>query len=148
MILMIDDEPRGISSYKEELVLSGYRVVHERKVDDALRVLAREAAGLDLVILDLIILDIMMPPGEQFRDDEAVQMGLRTGVRLFESIRAKAPALPVIILTNVSDPRMVKRFRLERDCLFLQKTDCLPFELAEAVAKMLAQPSEGGREEP
>jgi DNA-binding NarL/FixJ family response regulator len=143
MILMIDDEPRGISSYKEELVLSGYRVVHERKVDDALRVLAREDAGLELVILD-----IMMPTGEQFRDDEAVQMGLRTGVRLYETIRAKAPALPVIILTNVSDPRTVERFSQERGCLFLQKTDCLPYELAEAVGKMLAPAGEPRREAP
>ena len=41
MILMIDDEPRGISSYKEELELSGYHVVFHRKVDDALRVFVR-----------------------------------------------------------------------------------------------------------
>src|SRR5262249_24741430 len=132
MILMIDDEPRGISSYKEELEFSGYPVVYHRKVDEALKALDEGRQEVELVILD-----IMMPPGQTFANDEGAQRGLRTGVRVYDVLREWLPDCPVIILTHVTDPRVVQRFRGEKRCWYLQKTDYLPFQLAEVVADVL-----------
>jgi CheY-like chemotaxis protein len=145
MILLIDDEPRGISSYKEDLQLElepKYEVKYLKRVDDALRFFEEKAGQIDLIILD-----IMMPPGESFRDDKTTESGLRTGVSFYERVRKTAPKLPVIILTNVSDPRVLDRFNREANCWFLQKKDVLPFQLTETVVGILSPsgPSERGK---
>jgi CheY-like chemotaxis protein len=143
MILMIDDSARGVMIYKEELEASGYQVLHHRSVDEALRDL--EARRQDF---ELVILDVMMPPGESFRQDQAADLGLRTGVRVYERLRERAPHLPVVVLTNVTNPGVQERFRRERGCWFLQKADYLPFQLAEKVREVLSGPTREGRGEP
>jgi len=48
-----------------------------------------------------------------------------------------APDLPILILTNVSDPRVAARFQGQEKCRFLRKEDYLPFELVEEVKRFL-----------
>jgi len=131
MILFVDDEPREMSSYVEELRFSGYEVAYESDVDSALKFFA---ANLDN--LDLVILDIMMPPGEALKNRDT-EFGLRTGIYMYREFRVQSPDLPVIILTNVSDVQVARFFHQEAKCIFLPKEDVLPYELAEQVAAVL-----------
>ena len=141
MILFIDDEKREMDSYVKELGFSGYKVSFQNDADDALRFFEG-----NLSRLDLLILDIMMPPGSSFKDVDT-DLGLRTGVRFYERIREKAPDLPVMILTNVSDERVADRFRRENKCWLLRKEEYLPFEFAEEVKKVLDRSQEQEQEE-
>lgn len=131
MILIIDDEAREMDSYVRELKLSGYRVVFQKDVDDALEFLRQNLQDIRLVILD-----IMMPPGKAFKG-ENTRDGLRTGMFFYGRIREMAPDLPVVILTNVRDERVAKRFHKENRCWFLRKEDYLPFELVEEIGHLL-----------
>lgn len=132
MILVVDDEQHEIDSYILELRLSGFEVESEKGVDAALARYEQEAPAIELIILD-----IMMAPGAAFQDVDT-QDGLRTGISLFEALRARNPHIPLLILTNVSDDRVAERFRREAECWFLRKEDYLPFELAEEVQRILA----------
>lgn len=133
MILFIDDEGRRMDSYVRELELSKYDVSFQYNVDVSLAFFEK-----NLPQIDLIILDIMMPPGSSFKDVDT-NLGLRTGVRFYEKIRQKAPELPVIILTNVSDEQLAERFREEEKCRFLRKEDYLPFELVQQVDEVISE---------
>jgi len=132
MILMIDDEPHYVKTYIDELEFSGYQVKLEKDVDAGFKFLTENKDQIQLVILD-----IMMSPGRLLAEVDT-QNGLRTGVYLFDRIRALAPDLPILILTNVSDPRVAARFQGQEKCRFLRKEDYLPFELVEEVKRFLA----------
>jgi CheY-like chemotaxis protein len=132
MIVLVDDEPRQVDSYYQELKLSGYDVVLQKDVDEALRFV-----GERLSHIDLLILDIIMPPGTL--GDADTQMGLRSGRAFYDRVRLLAPTLPVLILTNVSDPHVAAYFRHEKHSWFLLKEDCLPYELVEEVVVILAE---------
>jgi CheY-like chemotaxis protein len=133
-ILFVDDEKRWVTDYVEELqdeLSEDYEVVLESDVDKALRYFEEHLAQLALLILD-----IMMPPGSSFTNGET-HAGMRTGVSFYEAVRRTAPNLPVIILTNASEPDLRERFRQEKSCMFLAKLDTLPDELAEHVRSFL-----------
>ena len=132
MIVLVDDEARQVDSYVEELRLSGYEVVLQDDVDDALRFVEEKQKEVTLLILDII-----MPPGQL--GDADTRKGLRSGLKFFDVVRRFAPTLPVLILTNVSDPHAAGRFRGEALCWFLMKEECLPYELVEEVAAILEQ---------
>lgn len=129
MILFIDDEPRHMESYLQELEFSDFNVVLHYNVDDALDFFE---SNIDQI--QLIILDIMMPPGKRFKE---LGSGLRTGVKVFEMIRSQAKEIPVIILTNVSDGKLENDFRTEKNCLFMRKEDYLPFEFVLEIKKLV-----------
>ena len=131
MILMLDDERRIMSSYVEDLKLSGLDVEFSDDPEAALELLEGDATKVDLLILDL-----MMPPGERFEKVDT-ERGLRTGVRVYEAVRAMAPHLPVVILTNVSDPKIERRFRAEKNCSFFRKEQVLPFEFTKQVTEFI-----------
>lgn len=133
MILFVDDEKREMDSYVKELDFSGYKVSFQNDVDDALMFFEE-----NLNRIDLLILDIMMPPGSSFKNVDT-ELGLRTGVHFYESIRQKTPDLPVMILTNVSDKRVAERFRREHKCWFFRKEDYFPYEIVEEVKEVLAR---------
>jgi len=129
---MIDDEPHYVKTYIDELEFSGYQVKLEKDVDAGFKFLTENKDQIQLVILD-----IMMSPGRLLAEVDT-QNGLRTGVHLFDRIRALAPNLPILILTNVSDPWVAARFQGQEKCRFLHKEDYLPFELVEEVKRFLA----------
>jgi CheY-like chemotaxis protein len=138
MIVLVDDEPRQVDSYVRELELSGYAVVLQEDVDKALEFVEERRDEIDLLILDII-----MPPG--VLGDADTQKGLRSGLKFFDRVRLLAPALPVLILTNVSDPHAASHFRGATLCWFLLKEECLPYELVEEVGGILAQADRGGK---
>jgi CheY-like chemotaxis protein len=133
MILFVDDERREMDSYARELDLSGHKVEFETDVDSALK-----AFDEKLSQIKLLILDIMMPPSSSFKEVNT-ESGLRTGIHFYDRIREKAPELPVIILTNVSNEGVAQKFRGRKKCWFFRKEDFLPHQLAEEVGKILGQ---------
>jgi CheY-like chemotaxis protein len=121
-----------MDSHVQELRLSGYKVSLLQNVDEALVFFE-----VNLSNIYLVILDIMMPFGSTFKDDDT-KHGLRTGLLVYDRIRKKAPNMPVIILTNVTDEKVVERFRKENKCWFLRKEENLPFELVQEIRRILS----------
>ncbi len=133
MILFVDDEPRYVRLFLEELKYAGLRYAYMRKVDDAL-----DFVDENLADVSLLVLDIMMPPGRSF-DSAQTRYGLDTGIRFYERVRRNSPALPVIILTNVTDEEAARRFRAQPFCWFLRKRDYLPYELEQTIRDILSK---------
>ena len=134
MIIMVDDELRRMAAYVWELRDTGYQVEMCSSVDTAL---ANLEANLPQV--RLLILDVMMPPGQAFKNLDT-QDGLRTGERFYERVRQLSADLPVFFLTNVSDPHFTKKYLRERHCKVLHKEYYQPFELADEVRRMIGPP--------
>ncbi len=137
MILFIDDEKRHVSVYIEELRFSGYSITYRERVDEAVPFFTEQLAKIDMVIMD-----IMMPAGQSFKDKET-RYGLDTGLRLYEWVRERAPTLPVIILTNVTNEEVARRFGGEQFCWFLQKSEHSPTEVVNKVNEVLDCPTIG-----
>lgn len=139
LVLLVDDEPRILDTYVDELA-DVFNEVGEPKyeikaisdTDDAWEYL--ETSGISEV--SILVLDIMMPPGERFQLFDTRQ-GLRTGERFFDQLRALAPTLPVIILTNVSDPRVRQYFEKDPLCWFMTKREASPLRLVEHIGRVL-----------
>ncbi len=130
MILFIDDENRYSQNYIEEIKLSGYEVSYHSNIDGAISFFDKK-----FKIIKLLILDIMMPPGKSFTLEKAEQ-GLRTGILVYEKVRSKAPLLPVIILTNVTDEKVNEQFLREKNCFYFLKENYLPSELVKEIKKI------------
>ena len=131
MILFIDDEKRYSQIYKEELELSGYKVVYFNDVADSLDFFNKNYENILVVILD-----IMMPPGKKFKLEDT-EYGLRTGIKLYELIREKSPEIPVIIFTNVTEENVIKKFQKEKQCFYILKENFFPSELVEEIQKII-----------
>ena len=75
-ILFVDDEPRWVQLYVDELMFSGFEVTMAQSADKAIKL-------LDSQTFDLVILDIMMPPGKHFRAGVAwMERSLRSGIQV------------------------------------------------------------------
>jgi len=67
--------------------------------------------GMELIQkmdFDAVLLDIMMPPTEDM-DPERVGYGRATGVELCRRIKNLKPDLPIVVLTVVRDPGILKK---------------------------------------
>lgn len=141
MILMVDDEPKYVEPYLEELKMrfGDDSVWFFNTVDAGWKQLESDPTGVDLLILD-----IMMAPGKTF-EGEQTNHGLRTGVKMYEAIRRRMPELPVIILTNVTDENVAKGFT-DTGVVWLAKSETFPDELSDKVDELLLQRSDRGVE--
>lgn len=131
MILFVDDEKRRMSSYIEELKLSGYKVEIKSDIDSAFDFFETNHEQIELLILD-----IMMPPGTAFEDSDT-KYGLTTGIHFYEKIRKQSNTLAIIFFTNTSDESLESNISLDQKSLFLQKEDYLPFQLVDEINKFL-----------
>lgn len=131
MILFVDDDKRRMESIVEALEMSGYEVCFQENVDAALQYWERNKTQIRLLILD-----IMMSPGRNFSLEETGN-GLRTGVSFYLKIRLQAPALRIVILSNVTDPRVIEKFGKDDYCEYWQKKDHLPFDIVNKVKSIL-----------
>jgi DNA-binding response OmpR family regulator len=130
MILFVDDESRHTISYPQDLACSGYEVVYQPSVDNAMHYFDANSAEIRLVILDL-----MMPPGKTFENVDTDD-GLRTGVHFYYRVREKVPKLPVFILTNVSEDDVRAIFEGDENCMYFEKEHYLPYEITQEVKKL------------
>jgi DNA-binding response OmpR family regulator len=115
-LLLVDDDDALAEMYALQLTASGYQVTTARSGAEALRLIVD-------VTPDLIYLDLGLP-------------GM-TGLELLERLR-NAPNtadVPVVILTNFSEPDMIKRGRELGAQDYLIKVDTSPALLAAAARK-------------
>lgn len=125
-ILFVDDEfspdttthyGSYMSYYKVALEKAGYEVADVRDTDEAIAVAESRR-------FDLAILDVMMPPGDAFRDEDTYK-GLMTGTFLARRIHEIAPEMPILFLSNAGgnqalfagtiDTRVVRRVLFKLD---------------------------------
>lgn len=134
-IMFIDDDPRRMGLYVEELVEGGYEVVFHAEVDAALAALENPTEKVDLVVLD-----ISMPPGAAFKFEDTLG-GSRTGLPLYDKIRSFRPDVKVVAFTNVPDRRLAEHFSKEdiRLCRFVRKLDTLPSQFKELVDSFMSE---------
>ena len=132
LVLLVDDNRLPMQYYVKALQQKGFTVKQCYKPDSALEFVEERAS--DFIS---IILDIMMPPGKIYKDKDTNE-GLITGMLLLKTLREKLASIPIIILTNVKNPRMPDEFREDPLVCVMQKKDCPPFELVELVREMLS----------
>ncbi len=137
-IIFIDDEQRRMQPYVLELEDGEHEVVFRDDVDSALATLRNPEESFELVVLD-----ISMPPGNEFKFEDTVG-GTRTGLALYDTLRRMQPDLKIVILTNVSDPRIAEHYKGEdhRLCRFVRKPAMLPFQFAKLIEEFLNEDSE------
>lgn len=132
MILFVDDEERRVKSYIQEFQYSGYQVEFRSDVDSALDFFYEKYKQIELLVLD-----VMMPPGIAFKDFDT-KYGLRTGIALYRKIRGENFTCPILFLTNVSS-HSENELDLDKNTLFLEKEDYLPFQLVDQVKNFVNQ---------
>lgn len=117
-ILIIEDEVILGDMYITKFKSEGFEVFLARNGEDGIKISAKEKP-------DLILLDILMP-------------GI-TGFGVLEKLKQNKETknIPVLILTNLSDPPNIeKSFQLGAK-EFLLKTDYTPQELVKKIEKIL-----------
>ncbi len=82
-VLVVEDERAVRDLTRDLLVAAGHTVLLAEDGDDAVALLEREAADLDLVVADVVL------PG-------------RSGAEVLEAVRALRPDLPVLLVTGFS----------------------------------------------
>jgi DNA-binding response OmpR family regulator len=127
LLLLVDDDRMPMQFYVKALEKQGFNVRHCLTSDEALEYAEKEKGNIAGIILD-----IMLPPGRYKNTNE----GLRTGVPLLEDLRRYCADTPVIVLTNVRNPKTLDEFKGKPLVIVVQKMECPPFELAKLVEDM------------
>jgi len=139
IILFIDDEWAPNRPYFDELKDQRFVCEHCRGTDAAWAFLVQNKNRVALIVLD-----IMMDPGERYKDEDT-HSGLTTGVFLFKDLRKSYPDIPIIVLTHVLNQETLDGFSQDQKEYIRQKTDCMPFELVELIRRRLGLDEDGGR---
>lgn len=127
-VLLIDDEVNTYMNYYiYALQEKDLEVISCPSVDEA-RVLLKEKQ------FDVIIIDVILPPGEWFKDT-LTNEGLLTGKFLAEQAFLLQPQAKIVFLTNMPDLSLVEDMR--RTAPFFQKIDNTPDSFAEQIVYML-----------
>nr|WP_169747453.1 ATP-binding protein [Belnapia moabensis] len=119
-VLLVEDDALVRGAMAATLVELGYQVLEAEDADAALAAF-KVAAGVDAVVTDLT-----MP-------------GSMDGLELAETVRARSPELPVVLVTGHLDP--LRERRLPDGVTFLQKP-CTRVQLADALQRALVGMSE------
>ncbi len=119
-ILLVEDEPANAFLFREFLArapgLAGAEIHDANRLSTALELL--EGEQFDLVFLDLGLPD---------------SYGLET----LEAFRARAPTIPVVVLSGSVDPATEDKARALGAAAFLNKADSFPGSLERAVRDAL-----------
>jgi CheY-like chemotaxis protein len=126
-ILIVDEEVSPADYYIRNLRSHGIDTTYCSSVDEAYKLIQRR--GTDFAV---IILDIMMPPETRYKDFDTDE-GIQTGTLLFSDVRKELPDVPVIILTNVSNPNIINLIDQSTDIEIYQKMDTVPSALSKIV---------------
>ena len=123
-ILLTEDDPIVAELYRVRLDREGHDVAVAVDGQTALEAVRRERP-------ELILLDIRMPR--------------LSGIAVLEQLRADAELkeLPVVMLTNYSDPEQVQRTRDLGIEGYLLKSRTTPRQLAEWIAEWETKKAEG-----
>ena len=97
-VLLIDDEQSFLEPLVDALEFEGHCVLKAQTADEALQLLEREH-------IDLVTIDIMLDPGETFKDKVDSH---KTGLFLCKEIRSKYPNIDAFCISVVSEMRTIK----------------------------------------
>lgn len=131
--LLIDDDFAVTRLYIWELEREGYDVQHVRDPDEAWGAVTEDGSGISVFIVD-----VMMYSGERYKKVNT-ENGLRTGVLLYQDIHSLYPDVPVIVLTNLENKRILAEFKGDRDVPVLQKLDYTPYDFAKFTSEIVEQ---------
>jgi CheY-like chemotaxis protein len=112
-ILLVDDEPQVRESVKRLLVGQGYTVVEASHANDAIRIYDAAPSEIDLVLTDVTM------PG-------------MSGYDLAEHLRARAPDLPVVLMSGYAENPSGTRGLAGGRTAYIQK----PFQLDILVERL------------
>jgi CheY-like chemotaxis protein len=132
VILFVDDEIGQFENDVENLIRAGFEVHAVASVDEAMKFLNERHRDVEGIICD-----IMMPHGAFFNGADTRE-GLRTGVKLFEWVRARWPETPFVVFTNIlRDKALWERFRREPNCIYVEKKDAVGHDFVNRVAEVI-----------
>ena len=136
-VLMIDDDEWPTKLYETALVRRDFKVKRCTDADTAY-----EFAKENNEALLAIVLDIMMSPGERYKNRDTDD-GLKTGLLLYEDFKSFIkPNLPIVVLTNVSNRETLKMLPEGESLRIAEKMDVPPLELALLIEEMIEQSGE------
>jgi len=116
-----------LQSLIKPLERDGYRVTYARNEQEAL-------TELDKDIFDIILFDIIIPTGSDDPDDFIDYVGVRL---IKEIINVRKITTPVIVISVVNNPDVIKEFEEAGVAKILQKGYILPSALKAEVERIL-----------
>lgn len=128
-VLFIDDDAKRVSSHTEMMGIEGFDVRIMTSAQEGLEELKAHKDDYDVVILD-----IMMPKGEFTREE--TNHGRTTGLVLLEKLREISRDIPIIVLTVLRDPTIMKKAKKLGIGEYLLKPQ-LPSKLIKVVEECL-----------
>ncbi|MBD3373582.1 response regulator [candidate division KSB1 bacterium] len=131
-VLLVDEDVFPMKFYVKALNKHGFNVKHIRNPDQALEFIEAEKNSVEAVILD-----IMLPPGETYKNIDT-NNGLETGVYLLQDLRKQVDRkLPIIILTNVQSPETLTKIQKTKYQVIAAKLEYPPYDLARLLKKLM-----------
>lgn len=130
-ILLVDDDHGPMDYFVEALRHRNFEVKQVDSVDVFFAQFDRARTPLDF---DLMVVDMMMPRGSRLTSEETDE-GHRSGVLMVRAIRAKYPFLPIVVLSNYSEPQVLAL--LPSDVKFKAKFEISPFEFADFIKTLI-----------
>ena len=112
-VLVVDDEPQVLSIIKSLLEHHGCIVLSTDRGQEALQIIERHKANLDMVILD-------------------IQMPDMTGDKVYTRLKAIKPGLKVLISSGHDEYTALKNLLLDPKDMFLKK----PFRISDLILKI------------
>ncbi len=100
-ILFIEDEKFTLEQLQIALEDYDYEVIPASSAMEGMNLIRK-------MNFDAVLLDIMMPPPQDI-DPEIVGNGRTTGVEICRRIRHLKPNIPIVVLSVVRDPGILKR---------------------------------------
>jgi predicted nucleotide-binding protein len=123
-ILLVDDELYFTSHVKDELLLSGYKVMTARSVDEAIDTIESQK-------VDLVIIDMFMPLPSRWKGNPGGD--LTAGFELYKWIRLKKKSFPIIIHSIGEAAKAVERAVHRDSRLFFVRKQAALSELGGVV---------------
>jgi len=119
-ILLIEDDPFLLSMYATKFELEGFEIIFAEDGEKALKVASKEKP-------DIILLDVLLPKMDGFEVLKELKKNEET------------KAVPVILLTNLSQRDDVEKGLALGAVDYLIKAHFMPTEVVEKIKKILAE---------
>lgn len=129
IILFVEDEYDRIRNLVRPLEKEGYKIIPAKKDGtEAINILKEKK-------IDLVILDIMLPPGDEIKDNMG---GRRTGLEVCRIIRKELQLdIPIIVLSVIRDGFVRDEIMALGANLYLEKP-VLPSILKDRIEELMS----------
>lgn len=127
MILFIDDEPRTVRFYLDEISSRGVAVKLIATVSELDDYLSKNEQAPECIVLDVMF------PGQPGFPNYLTSFGMRTGLTIFGGLRSQFSDTHIVIFTASHDIEVTNFFRNQDNCTLLHKGSVLPVQFADLV---------------